>query len=139
MVAYLKRRQVIGIGLLLGIILVLMLALAGLFRTTMVQERRTDHSHVVRIVRDMNGYRIYWAGSDTIDDIVAYDVQVCRIPCEAWRDWKIGISETSAWFGPDEGKHFGFRVRAHGSDGLREPWSLQASMTTEQASMAGGQ
>lgn len=112
--------------------LVFVLSVIALLTYAVVEERRATTSRVTSIVREMNGYRVYWTGSETLNDIASYDVQVCEMPCAGWRDWKMSVRETSAWFGPDEGKHFGFRVRARDSTGYVEPWPAQASMTTKQ-------
>lgn len=128
-----NRRQFFGILALVSAALVFVLAIGSLIGLRAIEEQQSAASRVTRIVHEMNGYRVYWAGSAALSDIAAYDVQVCELPCAGWRDWQMGVSETSAWFGPDEGKHFAFRVRAHDRAGHAEPWPAQASMTTRQA------
>ena len=65
--------------------------------------------------------------------VPTYDVQVRLLPKGGWTDWKVGTSDTGAWFGPDEGKHFAFRVRGRDWAGNQEPWPEAADMETTQA------
>lgn len=88
---------------------------------------------VVSIKRQETGYLVTWGGTDDMSGIASYDLQVRRLPSGGWTDWKQGIAETSAWFGPDEGKHFAFRIRARDWAGNQEPWPEQADMDTTQA------
>lgn len=92
-------------------------------------------SQITAIVLQGNGYRVQWSGSDEGSGIASYDVQVCQLPCDVygWRDWQIDTTETSAWFGPAEGKQFAFRVRARDWDGNEEAWPITAQMDTTQA------
>lgn len=98
---------------------------------------RTDttppNGTVAAIARQSNGYQISWGGTDDLSGIATYDVQVRLLPKGGWTDWKLGATETSAWFGPDEGKHFAFRVRARDWAGNEEPWPEGADMETGQA------
>ncbi len=98
---------------------------------------RTDttapDARVVAIQRKANGYQITWGGSDDLSGLATYDVQVRVLPKGGWSDWKLGISDTGAWWGPDEGKHFAFRVRGKDAAGNQEPWPDGADMDTTQA------
>lgn len=88
---------------------------------------------ITGIARQANGYQVSWGGSDNLSGIATYDVQVRLLPKGGWTDWKLGVSETGAWWGPDEGKHFAFRVRARDWAGNVEPWPEQADADTTQA------
>lgn len=125
---YVIRRRWYGLALLLCIVL-----LIGLFGYRRILEQRAAVSRITHIARELNGYRVYWAGGADLADIATYDVQVCELPCQGWRDWQMQVTETSAWFGPDEGKHFGFRVRARDQHGYTEPWPTRPGMDTRQA------
>lgn len=98
---------------------------------------RTDNtaptSNVIQITRKDNGFVIEWSGDDDISGIETYDVQVRQLPKGGWRDWKMKVAETEEWFGPDEGKHFAFRVRARDLAGNQELWPEAAQMDTTQA------
>lgn len=98
---------------------------------------RTDSeppdARVSAITRQNNGYLIEWSGTDAMSGIASYDVQVRQLPNGIWRDWQTAVTETSAWFGPDEGRHFAFRVRARDQAGNEQQWPPDAQMTTEQA------
>lgn len=126
-----QRLGIIALGLALLTALLLVFALVGLFSARVNEEQRAAISRVTRIVPEMNGYRIYWSGSTALDMVSAYDVQVRELPDGGWRDWKMGTTETTAWFGPAEGKSFAFRVRGYDGAGHAEPWPAEASMTTE--------
>lgn len=128
MEVYVTRRRWYALALLLCIVL-----LIGLFGYRRNLEHRAAVSHITHITRELNGYRVYWVGGANLVGSVTYDVQVCQLPCRGWRDWQIQVTETSAWFGPDEGKHFGFRVRARDQDGYVEPWPARPDMDTRQA------
>ena len=104
-------------------------ALAWLPRTDTTPPNGT----VTQIARKNNGYQITWGGTDDMSGIATYDVQVRRLPKGGWTDWKQGVADTSAWFGPDEGKHFAFRVRGRDGAGNQEPWPEGADMDTAQA------
>ncbi len=88
---------------------------------------------ITAIIRERNGYIVQWGGQDDVSGIASYDVQVRQLPKGGWRDWKIETSLTEAWFGPDEGKHFAFRVRARDELGNEQPWPEVAEMDTTQA------
>jgi hypothetical protein len=90
-------------------------------------------ARVVEIRRKDNGYQVTWGGSDNMSGLATYDVQVRLLPKGGWSDWKLGVSETGAWFGPDEGKQFAFRVRGKDWAGNQEPWPEAADMETGQA------
>lgn len=98
---------------------------------------RTDSAapdgKVTAIQRKENGYQITWGGSDDMSGIATYEVQVRQLPNGGWSEWKVGVAETGAWWGPDEGRHFAFRVRARDWAGNQEPWPEQADMDTTQA------
>ncbi len=95
---------------------------------------RTDttppEARITSITRQRNGFLVEWDGEDDISGIASYDVQVHQLPRGGWRDWRIQVTETSAWFGPDEGRHFAFRVRARDHAGNEAPWPEEASMDT---------
>ncbi len=97
------------------------------------QDSAAPDTRVVSIQRKDNGYQVRWDGTDDLSGVASYDVQVRMLPRGGWSDWKLGISETTAWFGPDEGKHFAFRVRARDWAGNQEPWPDGADMDTTQA------
>jgi hypothetical protein len=98
---------------------------------------RTDTAppdgRVAEIRRKDNGYQITWTGTDAMSGIATYDVQVRLLPKGGWTDWKVGVSDTGAWWGPDEGKQFAFRARAHDWAGNVAPWADAADMDTSQA------
>lgn len=85
---------------------------------------------VTAIQRKENGYHVTWGGADGLSGIATYDVQVRLLPKGGWTDWKLSVAETAAWFGPDEGKQFAFRVRARDWAGNVEPWPEAADMDT---------
>lgn len=93
-------------------------------------------SQIVSITRQGSGYLVQWVGTDDASGIAAYDVQVCQLPCGGWRDWQMDTQKTSAWFGPAEGRHFEFRVRARDWAGNIEAWPATADMTTIQVGEA---
>lgn len=97
------------------------------------QDSVAPDARVTAIQRKDNGYLITWGGTDDMSGIATYDVQVRQLPKGGWTDWRRGTSETSAWFGPDEGKHFAFRVRGTDWAGNQEPWPEGADMDTTQA------
>lgn len=94
---------------------------------------------ITNIIRQGNGYLVQWGGEDDVSGIAAYDVQFRQLPKGGWRDWKRQTSETEAWFGPDEGKHFAFRVRGRDELGNEEPWPEAADMDTTQAEIPEGE
>lgn len=98
---------------------------------------RTDSAapdaRVVEIRRKDNGYQITLGGSDNMSGIATYDVQVRLLPNGGWTTWKQGLADTGVWWGPDEGKHFAFRVRGSDWAGNQEPWPEAADMDTTQA------
>ncbi len=79
------------------------------------------------------GYQISWIGEDDLSGIASYDLQVRQLPKGGWTDWKRGVSETEAWFGPHEGRHFAFRVRSRDRAGNLEPWPEGADLDSTQA------
>ncbi len=79
-------------------------------------------SRIIGIVRERNGYRLTWTGEDDLSGIESYDVQVRQLPRGGWRNWIKADPLTEAWFGPDEGKPFAFRVRARDMVGNEEAW-----------------
>ncbi|WP_129671328.1 hypothetical protein [Candidatus Chloroploca sp. Khr17] len=87
-------------------------------------------SSIELIERKGNGYQITWGGTDDASSIASYDVQVRILPRGGWTDWRMQTTATTAWFGPDEGKHFAFRVRARDRAGNLEPWPDEAQMDT---------
>lgn len=97
------------------------------------QDSTAPDTRVVSIQRKDNGYQVRWGGTDDLSGVASYDVQVRMLPRGGWSDWKLEISETTAWFGPDEGKHFAFRVRARDWAGNQEPWPDGADMDTTRA------
>jgi hypothetical protein len=97
------------------------------------QDTAPPETSVVQIQRKDNGYTVSWGGADTMSGVATYDVQVRLLPKGGWTDWKQGVSDTSAWFGPDEGKQFAFRVRSKDWAGNQEPWPEGADMDTTQA------
>lgn len=97
------------------------------------QDTAPPDARVVQIQRKDNGYQVTWGGADGMSGIATYDVQVRLLPKGGWTDWKLGTSDTGAWFGPDEGKHFAFRVRGKDWAGNQEPWPEAADMETTQA------
>jgi hypothetical protein len=90
-------------------------------------------ARVSAIQREGNGYRISWSGNDDLGAIVSYDIQVRQLPRGGWNDWQRATSATTAWFGPDEGRHFAFRARGRDSAGNLQPWPENADMDTTQA------
>lgn len=90
-------------------------------------------SRITAITTDDGGWTIEWGGTDNLSGIVAYDVQVRQLPNGGWRDWVVDGENTAAWFGPSEGKHFAFRVRAWDKAGNQESWPEKADMDTTRA------
>ncbi len=101
-------------------------------------DQAPPESQIVQITREANGYRVEWSGQDDLSGISSYDVQVRRLPSGQWRMWGERLQETSGWFGPDEGKHFAFRVRARDYTGNQEAWppDENGDMDTTQAAPA---
>ncbi|NJL32792.1 MAG: hypothetical protein HC893_01695 [Chloroflexaceae bacterium] len=77
-----------------------------------IEDTAAPVARVVNITREAMGYRVEWGGEDDLSGIATYDVEVRQLPRGLWRLWIDQQDLTSAWFGPDEGKHFAFRVRA---------------------------
>ena len=96
-------------------------------------DRTAPDAQVLAIVRKDNGYTVQWGGSDDLSGIAAYDIQVRQLPSGGWTDWQRATAQTLAWFGPDEGRHFAFRVRGRDWADNQEPWPEQADMETTQA------
>lgn len=98
---------------------------------------RTDTTppdgRVSAITRKDKGYQVSWSGVDDMSGVATYDVQVRLLPNGGWTDWKQGVSDPGAWFGPDEGKQFAFRVRARDWANNLEAWPEGADMDTTQA------
>lgn len=88
---------------------------------------------MTRIRRERNGYRLEWDGSDDLSGVLNYDVQVRQLPRGSWRLWLDQQELTSAWFGPDEGKHFAFRVRARDWEGNEQVWESAGVVDTTTA------
>ncbi len=88
-------------------------------------------SQISRIARRGNGYVVEWSGEDDTSGIVGYDLQVRQLPRGNWRTWGNNQAGTSAWWGPDEGKHFAFRVRARDFAGNEEAWPPGEDGTAE--------
>jgi hypothetical protein len=80
-------------------------------------------SDIVSIEREATGFRVTWQGSDDASGVASYDVQVRQLPRGSWRMWVSASDQDSAWFGPDEGKDFAFRVRARDRAANIEPWT----------------
>jgi hypothetical protein len=97
------------------------------------QDTAAPDATITAIIREGTGYRIRWGGADDMSGIATYDVQVRQLPRGGWADWKTAVSETEAWWGPDEGRHFAFRVRGRDWAGNQEPWPEEADMDTTQA------
>lgn len=94
------------------------------------QDTAPPTATITAIVREGSGYRIQWDGEDDLSGIASYDIQVRRVDQDGWTNWKQGVAETSAWFGPDEGKHFAFRIRARDWAGHEQSWPEHANATT---------
>lgn len=98
---------------------------------------RTDdtppRAQVTAITLEANGFRVEWEGSDDLSGVAAYDVQVRQEPNGTWRNWMRNTSDTSAWFGPHEGKTFSFRVRARDQAGNEQPWDEAPGMEASAA------
>ncbi len=97
-------------------------------------EPRSDttppNTQILSMTRAGNGFLIKWGGNDDMTGIASYDVQVRLLPDGGWTDWKKETTDLSAWFGPDEGKQFAFRVRARDWAGNVEPWEEAAIADT---------
>jgi hypothetical protein len=102
-----------------------------------VNDTTPPDARVVAIARQGNGYLVEWGGTDDVSGIVSYDVQVRQLPDGGWRDWVRNAVGTMAWFGPDEGYHFAFRVRARDRFGNVEPWPEAADGETRGVGDAG--
>jgi hypothetical protein len=100
---------------------------------TPVVDVAAPESRVVRIVRDRNGYMVEWSGEDDASGIAGYDVQFRQLPEGGWRNWRRAEPRTAVWFGPDEGNHFAFRVRARDYAGNEEAWREAPDMDTTSA------
>ncbi len=73
------------------------------------------------IARENTGMRVTW-GSRSNPPARSYDVQVRQLPNGTWRNWRERSTDLSGWFGPLEGRQFGFRVRGRSQGGLEENW-----------------
>lgn len=100
------------------------------------QDGTPPSSRIVAIKRQENGYLVQWGGSDDLSGIHSYDVQVRQLPNGGWRTWIVRSGDAESWFGPDEGKHFAFRVRARDKADNEEPWPEEAQMSTDEMSTA---
>jgi hypothetical protein len=100
-----------------------------------IPDSTPPQSQIVRIVHERNGYTVEWSGEDDLSGIAGYDLQVRQLPRGGWRNWVQDKARTSAWFGPHEGRHFAFRVRARDAAGNQEVWreSETGDMDTRQA------
>lgn len=98
-----------------------------------VPDNNAPQARILRIVRERNGYRLEWGGIDDLSGIARYDVQVRQLPSGSWRRWVNDLEVTSAWFGPAEGKHFAFRVRARDWAGNEQSWEQANVLDTTQA------
>lgn len=83
------------------------------------------------IARDRTGVRVTW-GSKSDPPARSYDVQVRQIPDGTWRNWQQRSTAQSAWFGPLEGRQFGFRVRGRSQAGAEENWPPREQVVTFQ-------
>jgi hypothetical protein len=97
------------------------------------QDTAAPDARVTQIQRKDNGFLVTWGGTDDMSGLATFDVQVRLLPKGGWTDWKLGVGETSAWFGPDEGKQFAFRVRGRDWAGNQEAWPEGADMETTAA------
>jgi len=98
-----------------------------------VLDTTAPQAQITSISRERNGYRVQWIGEDDLSGVASYDVQVRQEPDGLWRTWMRATDRTSNWFGPDEGRHFGFRVRARDHAGNEQAWRDDVWMSTTQA------
>ncbi|NOY08712.1 MAG: hypothetical protein GXP33_07710 [Spirochaetes bacterium] len=82
-----------------------------------------------------NNFTVSWTGSDTESSIAYYDVQY-RVGINAWQDWQVLTTGTSAGFTGNNGQAYSFRVRAHDSSGNIGSWPDSTAAETVINSMS---
>lgn len=81
------------------------------------------------VVQPSPSFYVSWTGSDTISGVARYDVQY-RIQGQAWQNWQVGTTSTSALFNGTEIAAYDFRARATDTVGNVQPYSEAAQATT---------
>jgi hypothetical protein len=98
--------------------------------------RRTDttppNGAITQIARKDKGYTLTLGGTDDLSGIAEYDIQYRQLPKGGWTNWKRAVTDHQVWFGPDEGRHFEFRVRARDWAGNEEQWPETADASTQE-------